>query len=287
MGLIELALGFCFTLLLVRALVPDEGQAAFNPLYRTTIALTRPALDRIRRLIPQAGRTGPVLLMALIVAFQGLLYLLSGPSGRRVDLVLRPWFFVGISPLSCWAKAAVFYLSLIFRLLAFAAVILALQRPENSCDQISRLFREALSPADRLCAKNRFALPGLLVVLFAVALALFWKAFSLLGLLPGETMLPLQSLLIAAAVFAGLSSVFALLIFAQALLSWLPLGGFSGSSGAWLASLTEPLIAPFRRFHLRFGQWDLTPMAAIAALLIGRGLAMIILAALLRWTVGL
>lgn len=282
MGLIELAFGFYFTLLLVRALVPDEGQAAFNPLYRTAVTLTRPALERLRRFAPRASGCAPVLLMAVIVVVQGFLYLLSGPSARRFDLVLRGWVFVGGSPLWSWAKALVFYLSLLFRLLSFSALVLALQRPEESYDQFSRLIRRAFSLAEGLREKSRYALPVFLLVLFTLGLALLWKLYALLGLIPAEPLVVIQSLLIAASFFAGLASVFAFLIFAQALLSWLPLGGFSGPSVDWIAPMTEPLVAPFRRFNLRFGRWDCTPLAAIAALVFGRRVAMIALDALWR-----
>ncbi len=282
MSLIELALGFYFACLLVRALIPDEGQTAFNPLYRAAASVTRPALDRLLRAFPRAGRSGPVLLMAIVVLGQGLLYLLSGPPARRFDLPLRDWIFVGSSPLWPWAKTLAFYLVLLFRLLAFAAVVLALKRPEDAYDQLSRLFRAALSWAQRVLDQNRFALPVLLFAVFSAALAAFWKGFMALGLVPDEKMLAAQAGLIAAALLVSLSSAFVWLIVIHALLSWLPLGNWSGPRGDWLAPLTEPLVAPFRRWNLRFGSWDLSPLAAIVALMLGRRLAMILLDSLWR-----
>jgi YggT family protein len=226
--------------------------------------------------------------MVLIVAIQGVLYLWDGPSSRRFDFLIGGWVFAVDSPLWAPAKSVVVYLVLLFRLLAFASLVLALKRPEDSYDQVSRLFREALGPADRLPAKYRFALPGLLLVIFSLALALAWKLCVLLGLLPSEPNLVIRSLLVAAALLVGLISIFAFLIFVRAVLSWLPLGGASraGARLGWLENVTDPFIAPFHRLNLRAGGWDFTPLAAIFALMIVRRVLLIGLSALQRGAAG-
>ena len=54
-----------------------------------------------------------------------------------------------------------------------------------------------------------------------------------------------------------------------------------------LTTLTEPLLAPFRRWNLRFGSWDFSPLAALVALALGRRLAMILLDSLWRGAMGI
>jgi len=289
MGLIELTLGFYFTLLFVRALVPDAGQIAFNPVYQTTVRLTRPVIDPFQRVLPARLKASvPVLLMVLIVAIQGVLYLWAGPSSRRLDLLVRGWTFTGDSPLWAPAKSVVVHLVLLFRLLAFAGLVLALQRPEDSYDQVSRLFREALRGMDRLPGKTRFAVPAILGVLFALLLALLWKICRRLDLLPPEPGIVIQSFIVSAALVVGLSSVFVFLIFVRAVISWLPLGGVAraGARWGWLESVTDPLIAPFQRLNLRAGGWDFTPLAAIFALTIVRRALLIGLSALQKGAAG-
>ena len=62
-----------------------------------------------------------------------------------------------------------------------------------------------------------------------------------------------------------LLTVLSLAIFGRVLLSWLSPGGGDPIS-AFLIQITEPILAPIRRYMPRTGMWDLTPMVALALL---------------------
>lgn len=63
------------------------------------------------------------------------------------------------------------------------------------------------------------------------------------------------------------STIFNLLIFARVLMSWLSMGSpvQLGRIGAIILDVTEPVFKLFRRFPLRVGMVDLTPLVVIMA----------------------
>ena len=65
-----------------------------------------------------------------------------------------------------------------------------------------------------------------------------------------------------------LSIILNLLIFARIIMSWMSMGRALslGKIGSIIFDVTEPIFKLFRRFPLRVGMIDLTPMVAIIAI---------------------
>ncbi|MCA9374369.1 YggT family protein [Candidatus Peregrinibacteria bacterium] len=68
-------------------------------------------------------------------------------------------------------------------------------------------------------------------------------------------------------------------IIARILMSWISNGG-SGQIQAFLRSVTEPILSPFRRAIPRLGMFDISPIVALFCLDLLRGLLINILQSL-------
>ena len=65
-------------------------------------------------------------------------------------------------------------------------------------------------------------------------------------------------------------------IIARILMSWIS-GGGGGRARVFLHSVTEPILAPFRRAIPRLGMFDISPIVALIVLDLARGLIVIFL----------
>jgi YggT family protein len=65
-----------------------------------------------------------------------------------------------------------------------------------------------------------------------------------------------------------ISMILNLLIFARIIMSWMSMGKVLslGKAGSIVYEITEPIFKFFRKFPLRVGMFDLTPMIAILAI---------------------
>jgi YggT family protein len=72
-------------------------------------------------------------------------------------------------------------------------------------------------------------------------------------------------------VLGGLTSFYSILIFVRVLLSWFR-GPTYGKPVEILHAVTDPYLNWFRRFPLRIANFDLTPIAAIAALTVAQNI---------------
>jgi YggT family protein len=66
-------------------------------------------------------------------------------------------------------------------------------------------------------------------------------------------------------ILSGITSIYMLLIFIRILLTWFS-GAYYGRAVEALRSITDPYLDWFRRFPLRLGLFDLSPLAALAVL---------------------
>jgi YggT family protein len=66
-------------------------------------------------------------------------------------------------------------------------------------------------------------------------------------------------------ILSGITSIYMLLIFIRILLTWFS-GAYYGRAFEALRSITDPYLDWFRRFPLRLGLFDLSPLAALAVL---------------------
>jgi YggT family protein len=66
-------------------------------------------------------------------------------------------------------------------------------------------------------------------------------------------------------ILSGITSIYMLLIFIRILLTWFS-GAYYGRAFEALRSITDPYLDWFRRFPLRLGFFDLSPLAALAVL---------------------
>ncbi|MDR1374902.1 MAG: YggT family protein [Treponema sp.] len=66
-------------------------------------------------------------------------------------------------------------------------------------------------------------------------------------------------------ILSGITSIYMLLIFIRMILTWFS-GAYYGRAFEALRSITDPYLDWFRRFPLRLGLFDLSPLAALAVL---------------------
>ena len=77
----------------------------------------------------------------------------------------------------------------------------------------------------------------------------------------------------------GIAQILYWLLFARIILGWFPVDPYH-SVVQFLMQVTEPILAPFRRFPLQIGTLDLSPLLAFVALFFFRNILVRILLAL-------
>jgi len=183
---------------------------------------------------------------------------------------LVPWWFNTRAPFWGVAKSFASYLVFLYQFYAFFLLIALFSPLMTSADQLSRLVRKVVLPRD----KGKF---GLLILAgsFALALALIRTIYQVGGLMRPvipPAAIPGVTVISSIACLLPLIQVFIILIIVRAVLSWFASAPRLGLISDWIEFLTDPFLLPFRRLGLRVGMWDLSPLVAIFALIIGRKL---------------
>ena len=273
MGFIGLLLSAYFVLLVIRAVVPDTGQMAFNQPFRLVVKLTEPVVAFSARLLPpRSRRLGALPAIGLLILLHGIVFMgESGPQAGVFTWGFSDWSFVTVRPFWGLGAAVAHYLVLSYRILAFLLLVVLIS-PDISSDQVSRLIRSLIQPLVR-AARSRAAAAGLLPVLFTLVISGLWRLYLALGWLGGEGALILRTLIDSLVLPLQLTTLVIYLIFFQAILSWFDGGRRGGGPFSWLEFFVEPFLKPLRRLNLVLGRIDLTPLAAIVGLMIFRGVA--------------
>ncbi len=270
MGLLGLLLSAYFILLLVRALVPDTGQMAFNQPYRLVVKLTEPVIAFAARLLPpRFRRLAALLAIGFLILLHGVLFMRgTGPGAGVYTWGFIRWSFLTGRPFWGLGAGLAHYLVLTYRLFVFL-VLIVLISPGAAPDQVSRLIRSLLQPLLTI-ARDRRATAAVLPLLFTAAMTVLWRLYRAAGWLAGEGPVLGRALVNSLVLPLQLATVIVYLIFFRALLSWFQPDRRSAGAFAWLELFVEPFLRPFRRLNLVLGTIDLTPLAAIFAILIGR-----------------
>lgn len=272
MGLLGLLLSAYYILLLARVIIPDTGQMAFNQPYRLVVKLTEPVIALSARFLPPRFRRLAALpAIGILILLHGVI--LRGEGGPRIAVFnwgFIRWSFSTGKPFWGLGASLAHYLVLTYRVFAFLFLVI-LVSPEISSDQVSRLIRTLAQPLIRL-TRSRPAAAIFLPVSFTAVMSGTWLIYRALGWLEGEGGIFGPVLVTSLALPLQLTTVIVYLILFQAILSWFD-GGRRTGAFSWLEFFVEPFLRPLRRLHLVVGSFDLTPLAAIFALLIFRSIA--------------
>ncbi len=270
MGLLGLLLSAYFILLLVRALVPDTGQMAFNQPYRLVVKLTEPVISFSARFLPARFRRLAALpAIGFLILLHGVLFTReAGPGAGEFTWGFIRWSFLTGRPFWGLGAGLAHYLVLSYRLFFFLLLIVLIS-PGAAPDQVSRLIRSLLQPLFKL-ARDRRAAAIVLPLLFTAGMTVLWRLYRAAGWLEGEGAVLGRALVNSLVLPLQLATVIVYLIFFRALLSWFEATRRSTGPSVWLEHFVEPFLRPFRRLNLVLGTIDLTPLAAIFAILIAR-----------------
>lgn len=270
MGLLGLLLSAYFILLLVRALIPDTGQMAFNQPYRMVVKLTEPVIAFSARLLPPRFRRLAALpAIGFLILFHAVLFMRqAGPGAGEFAWGFIRWNFLTGRPFWGLGAGLAHYLILTYRLSVFLLLIVLIS-PGAAPDQVSRLIRTLLQPLFTL-ARDRRAAAVVLPLLFTAGMTVLWRLYRSAGWLEGEGPVLARALVNSLVLPLQLATVIVYLIFFRALLSWFQTDRRAAGAFVWLELFVEPFLRPFRRLNLVLGTIDLTPLAAIFAILIAR-----------------
>ena len=267
MAFIEYIFQIYFVFLLIRLLIPDTGQMAFNRVYQLTVKFTDPVLSFLGRAFPSGTRRMvPLLAIFILILIQGLIYNGYGSTERILSLGIENWRFKGLSSFWGWAKSLAFYLIFIYRFFAFLLLIVLFSPFVDSSDQLARLVKGLIRPFLKL-GRGKFSPLAILFLLFSLILTLLWSAYGKLDYLDLPGLILLRSALCAAVLLIGLLSLFTVLIVVRVIFSWLNIFGIRSGSVELLFFVTEPFLSPLRRLNLRIENWDFTPLVAIFILI--------------------
>ena len=284
MVIIELLFQIYFILFLVRLMISDSGQMAFNRFFQLTVKFTDPVLNFIGRALPRsARRMSPLFAIFILVMLQGFIYNGYGHAERILEMGMTGWNWKFDVSFRFWglAKSLTFYLIFIYRFSAFLLLIVLFSPAVDFSDQISRLVRELLRPFSRI-GGGRFTPLAICFLLFSLALSLLWSAWGKVGLLPSPGLVFFRSALCAAVFLVNLLKLFMILIIIRVILSWLNIFGVASGPVDPLYFATEPFLRPLRRLNLRIENWDFTPLVAIFLLVVVRRFLLLIVEGIYR-----
>jgi uncharacterized protein YggT (Ycf19 family) len=258
-GLLNAVFDFCFIVLLVRAVVPNEGHMAFNRPYQFTVRMLEPLWRKLK--IPDRQVAAATLIALLALAgVRGLVWTLMGAhldfEITEIRVLHRTyWQFQLLSALA----AAAFLL----HIYAFLTLAIAIGDLENRTDHYSRLMRAMLGPLRQVPVWWRCAFPalGLALLLACMLWMLPWMELH-----PSTDLANciLHSIPLALAMIVDLARVWIVLLIARCVLSLVPV--WRPPVVEVIERVTEPALKPFQRFPLKAGQFDFTPVVAILAL---------------------
>lgn len=273
MGLINLAFDFCFVVLLVRALVRNEGHMAFNRPYQWTVKLLAPLEEKLRIPEKQVGFFCLIGLL-LLAGVRGLLWAMFGGMMLDYKVMVIPipqHAFVQCQILTL-VSATVFPL----QVYAFMTIAIVLGDLENRTDHYSRLMRALLGPLKTVPPASRCIIPVL--GLIASWICASWLLIEF-GLMPpyrlGFAGMLLGATILSFVLVVDLIRIWIALVIVRAVLSLAPF--WRPPIVDVIERVTEPVLRPFRRFHVRVQQFDFTPVLAVVALALGHWAALFLL----------
>lgn len=266
MGLINLVFDCCFLVLLVRAVVPNEGHMAFNRPYQRIIGVLEPIWTKLKVHGRQAGQVSWLILLVL-VGFRGILWSLYGTNVLDFKVIV-----ITASRANLYQSQALSFVAVTVFLLqvyAFITLAIAIGGLENRTDHYSRLMRALLGPLKKLPPAVRCIVP-------AVALVLFWSvalwSMVIVGLVPehrlGTAGCALGAVPITLALIVDLARIWIVLIIVRAILSFVPV--WRPPVVDVIERMTDPALKPLQRFKLKAGNFDLGPLVAVLILVVLR-----------------
>ncbi|MDP8237073.1 MAG: YggT family protein [Candidatus Erginobacter occultus] len=271
MGLVGLLLSVYFILLLIRALVPDTGQITFNQPFRMVVKLTEPVVAFFARLLPPRSRRRAAFpALGAVILLRGII--LMGDPGLESGIFswgFTGWRFAAAQPFWGVGCALAGYLVLVYQLFALLLLVILITPDAASFDQVSRLIRTLLQPLIRT-VRGRWPAAAALPLIFTAVMALLWILYGALGWVDAAGMSVGKTLVNSLVIPLRLARVIVYLIIFRAILSWFDAARKSSGPFAWLELFVEPFLRPFRRFNLVLGRIDLTPLAAIVAIVLAR-----------------
>lgn len=256
--------------LLILRLLTRPQEAFFNPAYGLIYKVTDPLLVPFRyvvRRIPQAV----VLAVGTLAVLRGLIYSALVPVGL----------------MGAVGQSFMDLVKLVFQgYMVFW--VLGLQGPRSYGGILDRIRLRAFSPLESLCTALRVnTYGGRLLLSFLVllggfmAVQSFLRGVFILEDIPSPLIL-FGGLVEGLILFIGLfpfPGFFSVVIIAGALLSWFSPDPRNPLVQA-IYSVSEPLLAPFKRFIPLVGAIDITPIVALLTFqLVGGGLQRLILEA--------
>ncbi|MBN2126223.1 MAG: YggT family protein [Deltaproteobacteria bacterium] len=270
MYLLKAVIDFFVILLLIRLLIrPNE--AYFDPIYRLIYRITDPVLVPARYVTSRPGG-GILLILSALVIMRGFLY--TGLGSATLT------FGVGKSFLD------------LFQLLFQAYMVMwfvSLLSQHSFGNSFLNLIQRAFLPLHRISA--RFGIQRRTFHLFSFLF--LWVSFSLLSTLVRYVMAG-GTPVMAASLFLGFvegiwlvialfpfPGFFSVIIIAGALLSWVSPDPSNPIVQA-VYGISEPLLAPFRRFVPLIGGIDVSPIAALLCFQIVGSLAVQVIAGLMK-----
>lgn len=249
MYLIKFIIDILIVLFLLRLLI-SPNEAGFDPIYRLIFRITDPLLAP-SKYVTRNLLQGIMLSVFLLIILRGLVYLTIG------KITFLTGF--GISLLDLIQLLFQFYMVvLIVSLLSYRSLVMS----------FSRMIQRSFLPLNIIA--SWFKVPGRHFYPFSFISLLI--IYSILSFALHRTIIPQpgfhsfspfhglgEGLLLIFSLFPGF---FTLVIIAGALLSWVSPDPYNPIVQA-IYGISEPLLAPFRRFSPNLGGLDISPIFAI------------------------
>jgi len=256
MYLIKFIIDILIVLFLLRLLI-SPNEAGFDPIYRIIFRITDPLL-KPSKYVTRNLFQGIILSIVLLVILRGFVYMTIG----KVSFLYVTSFLTGfgISLLYLIQLLFQFYMVvLIVSILSFRSLGMSFSR------MIQRSFLPLNVTASWLRVPGRHFYPFSFISLLVVYAILSFVIYRMM-ILPQPGFLsfsPLhglgEGLRLIFSLFPGF---FTLVIIAGALLSWVSPDPYNPIVQA-IYGISEPLLAPFRRFSPNLGGLDISPIFAI------------------------
>ncbi len=258
-----------FNLFLLLLLVLWSGEVNrdlyFNPIYKKLDLWTRSFYQRVARFLPgNKEQSVHLFLLFLFILLRAVHYF-----AYRTDLYALKWgssLLVWKSALFVFALHKALFASFLFYFNMMLIFLIldwvtrgAIQDPIWNLIRSLVKWQEKWVGTDRLKNLVAFFLIGSVVM----GLSLL-PVFGICAIIPGKEMglftFP-KILILNLSLGFKVFHLYFMFFFLQALISWFVPYGIYGV-GSLLVHLTEPVLAPFRRFQLRVGPIDLTLIIA-------------------------
>ena len=262
LGVISLLIDGCLIVLLVRAIVPNQGHMAFNRPFQFVVPLLEPLRRKLKLADRQMGWFSAIGILFL-VGLRGMIWMWFG-CGKldfKVTVIqISHGNYVQCQLLTVIA-AAVFFL----QVYAFLILAIAIGGLEHRTDHYSRLLRALLGPFKKVHPWLRCVFPLLgLILVWTPALWLLELSELIPPIRNGISGCALASVPISLALIVDLARVWIGLLLARAAFSLIPF--WRPPVLDCLERMTEPMLLPFRRLRLKVHSIDFTSVVSIVAL---------------------